>query len=122
MYIKPFFKLILPLPYCKSLAFSITILSFYIFMSIILFSRINSYYKFKNQMIQLYLSNGSKRYNSATLNGKEITSDLAIRTLNLAFKNHKQNIFVKTYNWGSMSIGIICKCFWSNKAIPSDLR
>ncbi|MBF8983005.1 DDE-type integrase/transposase/recombinase [Lutibacter sp. B2] len=44
------------------------------------------------------LSNGSKRYNCtildiydrsviATLNGKEITSNLAIRTLKLAFKN-----------------------------------
>ena len=48
----------------------------------------------------LNLSNGSKRYNCsildlydrsivATLNGKEITSDLAIRTLELALKYHK---------------------------------
>lgn len=46
------------------------------------------------------LSDGSKRYNCtildlydrsviATLNGKEITSDLAIKTLELAIKNHK---------------------------------
>ena len=48
----------------------------------------------------LNLSNGSKRYNCtildlydrsvvATLNGKELTSDLAIRTLKSALKNHK---------------------------------
>lgn len=48
------------------------------------------------------LSNGNNRYNCtildlydrssseiATLNGKEITSDLAIRALELAIKNHK---------------------------------
>lgn len=48
----------------------------------------------------LNLSNGSKRYNCtildlydrsvvATFNGKEITSDLAIKTLKLALKHHK---------------------------------
>lgn len=48
----------------------------------------------------LNLSNGSKRYNCtildlydrsviATLNGKKITSDLAIKTLKLALKKHK---------------------------------